>query len=184
MLKRIRILGPERETFLAHVRNLPSQGFLLLFTLISTHNLGYRVTGERIAETLICFGFLVAFLVALYANVTIFIGKVAAPVRKWWRRCNLAGRRRVSYGLRDHIRLRAAMIRRKWVELLEVAACFIFSELGLAALLVVNLNTAVAFVEARAHRQPCFQSQCSPSVSSAQRTQLPSRSTSASPQGR
>jgi hypothetical protein len=136
-----------RSPFLEFLRNLTPQAVLLSFALVAGYELQPTCCySENAKQTSIFFVFLAIWLVAVWANSSLFIEKYLVSVKRIDRASKLLFRFRVT-GLRNLGALLNYAWRKQRMVFVEAVVVFVVLEFGLAAVGASAISSATALLK-------------------------------------
>lgn len=146
---RLQLLNDGRAHYLEFLRNLTPQIILFSIVLLLMVRIDFnRVDLGNVLPTLLFFFLLGSFMLAFYANSTLFYERCFSGQRLW--RLELF-KLLTAQGLKGHRRFLAvlkAIWRERFIEALEMLIVFWFFHIALAVVVVMSIHSAATMFNA------------------------------------
>lgn len=142
---RLQLLNDGRVHYLDFLRNLTPQIILFSITILLILQLDFsRLDFNNIEQTLLFFVLLGSFLLAFYANSTLFYERCFAELKVWVSELNQSMTLQNITGAQRFLKKAKAVWNERFIELLEAIAVLLFFQITLAVVIVMSTHSALS----------------------------------------
>lgn len=143
LTSRLKLLNDGRNYYLEFLRNLTPQVMLFTIALLGMHKLDInRIDFGNFWATAITFFFLGSFILAFYANSTLFYENCFSDLRKWRSDLNKQLTEKNITGYKRLVAKLQAAWNERFIEYLEAFTVLFFFQFAFAAIIVMSVNAA------------------------------------------